>query len=348
MPLRQNELYPRAVKEFQISPEIRQIISSVHNSIIGHHGVERTFEKLLEQGHHWKYMREHVRYYIRRCCPFCQKMNYLKSPVHTHPFTTSAYSPFERQNMDSIGPLTLQNGDKVHILVIVCCFTRWVELWLINDVSAKSVKLPLLQHFNRFSRPAQMLTDNGTQFKNEFLEELLMLCGVEHVQVLAYSKEENGIVERINKEVLRHLRAFIYDLNLTTREALEDMLPGVQRICNANYTAPNRVSPAQILFGNAIDLDRGLFLPRAALPDRQRRLTKYLGDMLDQQDKLIKKSEKLLRQKDETHMANADPRRSDFPAGSWVLVEYHSSIITIGTLQANRAPSPDLSVNWIQ
>ena len=47
MPLRQNELYPRAVREFQISPKVRLIISSVHNSIIGHHGVERTFEKLL-------------------------------------------------------------------------------------------------------------------------------------------------------------------------------------------------------------------------------------------------------------------------------------------------------------
>jgi len=35
--------------------------------------------------------------------------------------------------------------------------------------------------------------------------------GTEHVRTVAYSHEENGIVERANKEVMRHLRALFDD-----------------------------------------------------------------------------------------------------------------------------------------
>jgi len=139
---------------------------------------------------------------------------------------------------------------------------------VIDHVSAEETKVPVLQHFNRFGEPSQILTDNGTQFKNEILKELFALIGIENVLVLAYSKEENAIVERNNREVLRHLRAFVYDLNLATKKNIQEMLPSVQRIINANTKAPNQSSPAQILFGNAIVLERGLFLPKSAMTDK--------------------------------------------------------------------------------
>ena len=64
----------------------------------------------------------------------------------------------------------------------------------------------LLQHVGTFGTPSQILTDNGTQFVNELVEELFKVFGVQHMTILAYFKEKNAIVERANKEVLRHLR----------------------------------------------------------------------------------------------------------------------------------------------
>ena len=46
---------------------------------------------------------------------------------------------------------------------------------------------------------------------NELVTELVRLCGIEQSFATAYSSEENGIVERANQEVLRHLRAFLFD-----------------------------------------------------------------------------------------------------------------------------------------
>ncbi len=54
-------------------------------------------------------------------------------------------------------------------------------------------------------------SDRGTQFVNAIYSQLLSLLQIEHELSLAYSKEHNAIVERANKEVMRHLTAIIFD-----------------------------------------------------------------------------------------------------------------------------------------
>ena len=78
---------------------------------------------------------------------------------------------------------------------------------------------------------------------------------------LAYSKEENAIVERMNKEVNRHLRALTFD-NVTL-EDYKESLPFVQRIISSNHSDRLKISASQLLFGNVLKLDRGIFLPPA-------------------------------------------------------------------------------------
>ena len=111
------------LKEFIVPHKEREIIAKVHNALAGHAGVERTFDRLVQQGHHWPHMREHIKFFIKHCA-FCQKMSYLKTPIHTTPFTTAAYAPMQRQNWDSIGPLTLTTGETCYILVPIHCHSR--------------------------------------------------------------------------------------------------------------------------------------------------------------------------------------------------------------------------------
>ena len=69
----------------------------------------------------------------------------------------------------------------------------------------------LLKYFGRFGAPYQLRSDNGPHFIADLIREFLLLIGVKHCLTLAYSKEENAIVERYNKEINRHLRALTYD-----------------------------------------------------------------------------------------------------------------------------------------
>ena len=64
-------------------------------------------------------------------------------------------------------------------------------------------------HISAFGAPERILTDRDTAFRNELVSELLHMCHAEHELKIAYSKEENAIVERAKQEVIRHLRALL-------------------------------------------------------------------------------------------------------------------------------------------
>ena len=64
-------------------------------------------------------------------------------------------------------------------------------------------------------------------------------------------------------------------------------LPLIQRILNASVHSALGVSPAQLLFGNAITLDRGIFLPRSEKDESQMSLSEWADKMLTKQQKLL-------------------------------------------------------------
>ena len=131
-------------------------ISECHNSIVGHHGHERTVQQVQANGHRWQYMREHVKSYIKNC-PFCQKMSYIKVPIHTHPYTVATYAPMERLAIDAMGPFPVSATGMAYILCVICCFTRWVELYALKDLTMEEARRVLKQHFGRYGTPRSVL-----------------------------------------------------------------------------------------------------------------------------------------------------------------------------------------------
>ena len=110
----------------------------------------------------------------------------------------------------------------------------------------------------------QSSSDKSPHFIADLISEFLFLIGVKNCLTLAYSKEENAIVERYNKDINRHLRALTYD-NLSLTD-YKKSLPFVQRILNSNHSDQLIISAAQMLFGNMLNLDRGIFLPLEERP----------------------------------------------------------------------------------
>ena len=74
--------------------------------------------------------------------------------------------------------------------------------------------------------------DNGTEFINETISEVITLLGTSQAAILAHSKEENAIVERCNnKETMRHINAMIFEVN--KRDSWKIHIPLAQRIINS-------------------------------------------------------------------------------------------------------------------
>ena len=150
-------------------------------------------------------MREHVKRFINEC-DLCQKATFRHHQIKIPKYTTGSYLPMERWNMDTIGPFPPDRFENRYVVVIIDCFTRFMGLYPSKTKDADEVAEIVLQHTGHYGVPSQILSDNGGEYVNNIIKELLELTGTEHIATIAHSHEENSIVERHNAEVSRWLR----------------------------------------------------------------------------------------------------------------------------------------------
>ncbi len=86
------------------------------------------------------------------------------------------------------------------------------------------------------------------------------MCAIENSFATAYSSEENGIVERANQEVIRHLRALLFDSCVPDKWSFEQ-LPLVQRIMNTVEKTSAGITPADLILSHSIRLTSHIMSP---------------------------------------------------------------------------------------
>ena len=315
-----HEMFAPLIENKRIPDSIYSIISRYHNSIVDHSGRDRTLRKILRNATEAPpNIRAWVDKFIKQC-PCCQKMSQLRIPIHTTPYSTATYRPMQRINIDTMGPFPVDEDGNAHILVIIDTFTRWKELYAIKTTDAMSAFQSLLAYVGRYGCPQEILSDNGSQFVNSLITELVKVLGTEQITTIAYSKEENAMVERANKEVLRHLTAMVFDKLIERKWS--KYLPLIQRILNSEVHENIGVSPADLLYGNAINLDRGILLPFSTNYTNVE-LSKYTSDHLLAQNKLILISTERQKARDQVHFNSRSLLPpTEFPINSFVLVSY--------------------------
>ena len=150
-----------------------------------------------------------------------------------------------------------------YILVLICGFSRWIELYPTRTTTAEETARCTHQHFGRYGTADRIRTDSGPAFANDLLKGLANLLGSSNEFTTAYSSEENGIVERANKEVLRHLRALVLEHRVKEKWSFRD-LPIIQRIFNTQEKSSTGLTPAELVLTNSIHLTSNLY----SSPDR--------------------------------------------------------------------------------
>jgi hypothetical protein len=297
-------------------------ISLIHNSRVGHVGFEKCLKRLRVKGLTWPGQRRHLKRFLRHC-PLCQKLSAIKPLIKTHPFTTATYEPWDVINIDTIGPLKKDEYGNCYILNIIDCFSRWVELYAIPDTTAAECAKVLIQHCGRFGVPDKIRSDRGSQFVNETIAELTQCLGSEQELSTSYSHEENAIVERSNKEVMRHLRAIIFDDRVFNKWST-DQLPLVQRILNAEENINLGVSPAEILFGGVVNLNRQLLSTPSSFKGSHssQRVSDHMAFLMKRQELLLKVARETQRAQDNHRMSEYDPGFTEYPVNSYVLYEH--------------------------
>ena len=179
------------------------------------------------------------------------------------------------------------------IIVIADNFSRFTDMYAEKSTNAEGAADALLSFTGRYATPQRFCTDSGTSFKNTIVKGLTERLGADHHLTTAYSKEQNGLVERQNKEVLKHLRNIIHDRRVASKWS--KYLPIVQRIINTSVNRTTGVAPADILFPNGPLLDKVSSLRRtlstyqiifAICSKHKRRLLHYASRIFERRTRI--------------------------------------------------------------
>jgi hypothetical protein len=293
-----------------------------HHSDKGHGGVQRTITVLERQGLNWPGRAKDVRKFVKMC-PCCQKMNVIKPVIHSYPYTLSTYGLFHTVSVDLIEQLKPDEYGMSMIVVIIDNFSRFVDLHPAADTSAEAAADALIQFTGRFATPVRFTTDSGSNFKSSVIEGLVSRLGTDHQLTKAYSKEQNALVERVNREIISHLKAIIFDKRV--QRHWSKYLPIVQRYINTSVHSATGCTPAEIVFPSGAQIDKSLFVGTDEVV-----VSTYIKNMHEAQARIIALAEQRLRKRDQEHMEACKGKEPEHKVGDYVLTEHRHNGLRLG------------------
>ena len=194
-----------------------------------------------------------------------------------------------------------------------------------------------MQHMTQFGIPNEICTDNSTQFQAVF-QEMLEILSIKDYKIQPYSHQENSIVERANKEVLRHLRNFIFDHKVIAD--WPEFLPQVEQIMNGHVSKSTGVAPVDMVFAGQVNLNQGKLFPQPSY-NQVEPMSEYMTRIIDRQNCLLQIAARNQNDTDMFHLAkNSGESRTEFPINSFVTVAYENDEYKPPTKLHNRRRGP--------
>eukprot|EP01135_Chromosphaera_perkinsii_P000501 Nk52_evm1s100 gene=Nk52_evmTU1s100 len=147
-----------------------------------------------------------------------------KPEQHFAPSSITAHAPMDHVVIDLAGPFPVSLSGNIYVLVCVDVCTRMVFLRALPDKSAATIAVTLLDLFCTMGFPKILQSDNGKEFSNATLNELLSILRADHRFIAPYNPAANGIVERsvalMKQSLLKDLRGqtAFWDRSLPTTQ----------------------------------------------------------------------------------------------------------------------------------
>ena len=149
----------------------RKIMELNHSSILsGHFKFEKTIDRIRRR-FYWPKMNVEILKFIEECM-ICQKTSNTKNKpkIPLNPIRPSF--PLEIVNTDIKGPLKVSKNGFKYILVVIDHFTKWVVLYALKNIDAKTTAKALFDFICRYGIPDAFLSDQGKNYQAQLIQEL--------------------------------------------------------------------------------------------------------------------------------------------------------------------------------
>ena len=192
----------------------KQVIRTMHSSAFGAHRNETATHKELVVRYYWPRMDVDVHEFVRDCV-YCELAKGTKPSRQGFLQGWRHNTVMNMICMDLVGPIGSRESGHVahkeplHLLVITDPFSHMVWIEPITGKSAEEVYTKFVEGFLlEEGAPLYILTDNGREFDNKLLKELLRLLKIRLYLTPAYHPRGN-YTERVNRFIGESLRTML-------------------------------------------------------------------------------------------------------------------------------------------
>ena len=158
-----------------------------------------------------------------------------------------------------------EDGNKV-LIVIVNLFDKFVDFSPQKEYTAETAATAIFKHICDYGLIDGIISDPGSSFTAEVITHLLKWLGVNHTLSIVDVHTSNG-VEATNREILRHLKALVYDERMIGQWSKPTVLPIIKHMINSHVSSETGNSPMTLRFGDKDSLYMRL-PPDGTLPDK--------------------------------------------------------------------------------
>ena len=178
-----------------VPPEWGPMLLKLAHDNLGHNGTAHTY-MILRRNYYWKGMKAFVALYVKQCT-LCREHNATATQYIKGSFEIPK-APMDFISMDLIGEFHPPSSNRNrYALTVICMLTGWVWCIPIPDKTANTVLKAYLQNVHHVFGPSKkILSDNGTEFKNDLFDRVAKELGIEHkVYSPPYHPQLNGQIE---------------------------------------------------------------------------------------------------------------------------------------------------------
>lgn len=179
--------------------EKNEIIENYHLGKTNHRGITETTWK-IKNIYYWPNLIQTITDYINKC-EVCLKVKYERKPLNLKlNITPTPAKPFQTIHIDSI---TL---DSTKFLTLIDSFSKFAQAYKLESSQGISVCNALIRFFSHYGIPQLIISDNGLEFNNSVVRDLLETHKIEIHFISSQHPESNGQIERFHSTLIEHIR----------------------------------------------------------------------------------------------------------------------------------------------
>ncbi|CAF1309686.1 unnamed protein product [Rotaria magnacalcarata] len=226
---------------------LKSLLRACHDDPMtgAHFSLDRTYN-IIRHYYWWSDMKSTIKRYIESCLLSKQYNVTLNNRYGHLRLIAPPEGPFLLIGIDYCGPLKRTPRENQYVLVKTDPFSRHITALALPNCTAETTAQALFnEYFCKFGIPAVILSDQGSHFRNQLMDNIKNLIGYNHIYSTPYHPQTNGIVERFNAAFIPQ----ISKLQDTQDNNWDEYLQAVVFAYNTGIHKSTKYSPFELLYG---------------------------------------------------------------------------------------------------